>query len=369
LRQLSTKATQIEIDVAGTGPAIVETRRLPAARRHRSGIPVSEINPQHPDHEVLSSIAAEIHERAPNLCLLFPELVLDALEFVLDPVRTGRTKLSDLDNVEKTFVGLKIEHYLRDLLEAPKGIRDLFLAGKNVDVKNTVSERWSWMIPPETYRSSEPCVLVALNAVRREASLGLIVARREYLRRGKNRDGKLGISASSHRHILWLVRQGPLPADRWAGLDMTRFLELRRAKGGSFRAATFFAENLNRPVHRSVIQALLHDQLDYMKRVRGNGGAKDILREKNIALLSGAFHNPALERLGANKIGKDEHIAVKLRNADDEAVVRESEQQFVRTTASAIGPMLDTPFSSEPLGHPRPEQRQRFQMRSNQGLV
>jgi hypothetical protein len=60
-----------------------------------------------------------------------------------------------------------------------------------------------------------------------------------------------------------------------------------------------------------VILALLHDQLDPMKRLRGNAGAKDILRPRNIALLSGTYFNPVLQQLGLPRIGNDEHIAVE----------------------------------------------------------
>ena len=67
-----------------------------------------------------------------------PRLIADAIDFVIDPVRTARTKVADLDNVEKTFVGLKIEHFFRDFLDLPKGICDLRIDGFDLDIKNTV---------------------------------------------------------------------------------------------------------------------------------------------------------------------------------------------------------------------------------------
>ena len=242
--------------------------------------------------------------------------MLGALEFVLDPIRTGRNRLAQLDNVEKTFIGLKIEHYLRDMLKAPKGLRDLVLAGRNVDVKNTVGDRWSWMIPPETYREQEPCLLVALDEHRREAWLGLLVARPGFLG-SPNRDNKRGVLTAAYQHILWLQKALGLPSDRWAGIDMGRFLELRQMRGGSRRAAAFFSENLRRPVHRSVIQSLLYDQHDYMKRLRDNGGAKDILRPQGIALLSGTYFNGVLQLMGFRPIGGEEHIAIDVQSPEE----------------------------------------------------
>jgi hypothetical protein len=63
----------------------------------------------------------EVASRAgglPALQAKFPEIVRDAVDFVLDPVRTARTKVTDLDNVEKTFIGLKLEHFVRDRPDA-----------------------------------------------------------------------------------------------------------------------------------------------------------------------------------------------------------------------------------------------------------
>jgi len=62
--------------------------------------------------------------------------------------------VNELDNVEKTFIGLKLEHFMRDMLDVPKGLRDLKIAGLDVGIKNTVGGNWSF--PLETYRSSEP---------------------------------------------------------------------------------------------------------------------------------------------------------------------------------------------------------------------
>jgi hypothetical protein len=284
-------------------------------------IAASIVGPAHPDFAILSPIEQDIYRRISQPQTTVPEQLSAALEFVLDPVRTGRTHLSQLDNVEKTFVGLKVEHFLRDLLDAPKGIRDLELAGQNVDVKNTVGDSWSWMIPPETYRDSEPCLLAAIDEPRREVWLGLIVAKPDYL--GKpNRDLKRGILSKSYENILWLLKAAPLPRDPWVGIDMRRFLELRKMVGGRKRAAAFFRENLRRPVLRSVLEALLYDQNDPMKRLRANHGAKDILKDENIALLSGKYFKSLLAQLGFPHVESDEYIAIDGRSEEDGRLLR-----------------------------------------------
>lgn len=265
----------------------------------------------HPDFQALDRIRREIFRLAGGPDLLartFPALVRDAIDFVIDPVRTARTRISDLDNVEKTFVGLKIEHYFRDLLNVPKGLRDLVVDGTDVDIKNTV--RATWMIPPETYRNEDPCVLIATAEADGYCRLGLMVARDSYLNE-PNRDKKRGVSSVGRSNIMWLLDRCDFPSSRWDGLDMARFRQLRTMKGGTKRAACFFEENLGKPVHRSVVQALLFDQHDYMKRLRGNGGARDILRPKGIALLSGAYDADRAEAVGV-RLDSEEFVSVRL---------------------------------------------------------
>lgn len=286
----------------------------------------SNVAPGHPDYDLLSALAHEVRRRIPaHLDAAVAERSLDALEFVLDPVRTGRTSLAQLDNVEKTFVGLKVEHFVRDLLDAPKGVRDLVLCGHDVDIKNTVGSSWCWMIPPETYREEEPCVLIACNERERRTWMGLMLAREAYLG-AKNRDAKRRVLSGAFTNILWVANGVPWPRDRWAGVNMARFRELRSQSGGSARAAAFFGEHLGLPIHRRVVLSLLFDQLDPMKRLRGNQGAKDLLRPMGIALLSGTYFNPLLEGLGLPRIGTDEHIAVAPRTPEELALLKQADQ-------------------------------------------
>lgn len=272
--------------------------------------PVSSINEAHPDYPLLARIRDEILRRRSDGALQqkLPVLIKAAVDFVIDPVRTARTSIEELDKVEKTFIGLKIEHYLRDWLNVPKGLRrDLQIDGTEVDIKNTVGS--SWMIPPETYRGEEACLLIATAKFDGKCWLGLVLARDAYLG-SPNRDGKRPITEIGRRNILWLVEGQPYPPSHWAGIDMVRFRELRAIDGGSKRAAQFFRENIGRLVHRSVIEALLYDQSDYMKRLRGNGGARDLLEAESILILSGAYDGAAALEAGYS-LERDEFVSVK----------------------------------------------------------
>jgi hypothetical protein len=207
---------------------------------------------------------------------------------------------------------LKIEHYLRDLLDVPRGIkRDMQIDGVDVDIKNTVSS--NWMIPRETYRATEPCLLIASAKFDGRCWLGLMIAREEYLNK-PNLDSKRSISEAGKRNILWLVEGQPYPPSSWDGIDMARFRELRRVKPGALRAAMFFREHLDRIVHRQLVQALMFDQQDYMRRTRGGKSGKDgaraILAGEGITLWSGVY-----DRLKAQKqsitLAREEWIAIR----------------------------------------------------------
>lgn len=277
---------------------------------------LNEIGPGHNDYPVLSMLRDEIASRTGGLSALkakFPLIVRDAIDFVLDPVRTARTRVVELDNVEKTFIGLKLEHFVRDMLDAPKGLRDLVLGGMDVDIKNTVGNNWS--IPLETYRSSEPCLLMAVNDHKFTCSIGIIVAKLDYLHGGKgNRDTKRGVSKAGFENILWLVHDSPFPASRFSGIDMDRFRELRKIKNGNHRAAQFWREYLGHVVHRDVMQTLLFDQYDYMKRLRANGGAPDILKTEHIDILIGTYKDDRVQAAlcGIPDLKKNEIVGVQL---------------------------------------------------------
>lgn len=291
-------------------------------------IPPSLVEPGHPDYAALFPIRDEIVRRLGSMTEMesrFPLLVRDAVDFVLDPVRTARTSIKELDNVEKTFIGLKLEHFVRDMLDAPKRLRDLELCGKDVDIKNTVQNNWS--IPQETYRASEPCLLMAVDEAKHTCFLGLIVAKPVYLHSGLgNRDTKKGVSSEGFKNILWLLKDHGFPPSKYQGLNMERFRELRKSLEGSARAAQFFRENLRRVVHRDVVQGLLFDQYDYMKRIRANGGAPDVLRNEEIAILIGTYlkDRKLANNLGIVGLKSDEVVGVKAASDAERRIMREA---------------------------------------------
>jgi hypothetical protein len=212
---------------------------------------------------------------------------------------------------------VKIEHFLRDWLGAPKWLqRDLSIDGVEVDIKNTIGS--TWMIPPETFRAEEPCLLIATAKFDGRCWLGLVLARDAYLNSAEgNRDKKRTISEAGRKNIMWLVEDQEYPPSRWEGINMERFRELRKMQGGKLRAVQFFKENVGSIIHRSIVQALLHDQRDYMRRLRGDKkqvGARELLSEERIALLCGAWGDDCkvAAQAGFSDLTSEEWVAVRI---------------------------------------------------------
>lgn len=176
------------------------------------------------------------------------------------------------------------------------------------------------MIPPETYRDEGPCLVVTSKEQESLCWMGVMLARDAYLN-APNRDGKRGVKSSAVAHVLWLVEGAEYPPSVWRSFDMGEFRALREMQPGTARAAEFFRRNLGTEVPREVAEALLFDQKDPMKRLRGNQGARDILKPEGIALLSGAFGKKVLRALGRPQIANDAFIALTPASARERDIL------------------------------------------------
>ena len=91
-------------------------------------------------------------------------------------------------------------------------------------------------------------------------------------------------------------------------------------RGGTQRLATLFENRLETPVSRVLI-ASIAAQDDFMKRVRRNGGARDILAPKGIAILYSEKDRALMEQLGL-RFGYREFLSYKAKNAQETSLLR-----------------------------------------------
>lgn len=244
-----------------------------------------------------------------------------AIDEVIDTARTGRFFLSDLEKTEKTYLGTKFEILLRDWLQVPRGILlDLQIGGQEVDVKSTTGGGSGWMIPPEAI--NHLCILLRINEDASTCAFGLVRARADYLTAGQNRDAKKSISAAGRANIWWMVQDFSYTPNFWNLIDQNLREEIMGHRGGTQRLASLFENCLETPVSRVLI-ASIAAQDDFMKRIRRNGGARDILEPKGIAILYSESDHDLMRRLGIT-FGYREFVSYKPKDESEARLLREA---------------------------------------------
>jgi Restriction endonuclease NaeI len=287
--------------------------------------PATDIQVEHRDFVELNAIGTFILNVArqaerKGLDKEFPPLVRQMIDEVLDTPRTGRLTLTQLEKTEKTYLGTKIEIIIRDFLGVPKGIfLDLLIEGIEVDVKNTIGRNWS--IPREAI--DKICLLVGVNERENFCYLGLIKARREYLSDASNQDGKRGISPIGKTNILWILHHERYPANFWAKFtegELRRFHDVANVSPNE-RLARLFRHYQRKPVPRNAILDVAR-QLDSLKRVRANGGARDLLAGEGIAILSGEYKKELRTALGFGSLRRGEYVSIKPETPNEHVLLK-----------------------------------------------
>jgi len=273
------------------------------------------------DQKIINDIERAILKNVGGMAGLeenFPKLIRRAIDEVIDTPRTGRLMLEQIEKTEKTYIGTKVEILFRSFIRFPKGILDLNVDGVDVDIKNTVTG--NWMIPNEAV--GKPCILIEADEDKAVCWLGIIVAHMESLTKGANRDQKRSISKEGRQNIRWLLEKYPYPANFWRGFEPKKAWKIFQHEHANARLEHLFRESLGRPIPRAVIEGVAQ-QKDYMKRLRKNGGARDILASEKIAILSGAYDKDLISRLGLPACGKDEFISFWARTKEDQKILAE----------------------------------------------
>ncbi|MEO6716191.1 MAG: NaeI family type II restriction endonuclease [Novosphingobium sp.] len=289
-----------------------------------SGSGYQPLLPDHVDHGDLSHLEASLLAAVGGTALFEEKLrsfFRSAIDEVIDTARTGRFFLADLEKTEKTYLGTKFEILLRDWMQVPRGVvLDLMIGGQEVDVKSTTGGKSGWMIPPEAI--GQLCILLRVNEERSTCAVGLARARPDYLRTGTNRDAKTSFSAAGTSNIWWLVLDFAYTPNFWTLVDKERRELIMSPRGGTQRLATLFETCLETPVSRVLI-ASIAAQDDFMKRIRRNGGARDILAPKWIAILYSETDRELMLSLGLS-FGTREFVSFRPRNDAEVELLRQA---------------------------------------------
>lgn len=278
----------------------------------------------HPDYADLAALEQELISAVGGRTAFVEKLrsfFRSAIDEVIDTARTSRYFLADLEKTEKTYLGTKFEILLRDWLQVPHGVvLDLLIGGKEVDVKSTTGGGWGWMIPPEAI--GHLCILLRVNEEQSTCAVGLARARPEYLRPGQNRDKKTGFAAGGRNSIWWLVRDMHYTPNFWTLVSEALRQQIMLPRGGTERLTVLFENCLETPVSRVLI-ASIAAQDDFMKRIRRNGGARDNLAPKGIAVLYSENDRALMHQLGLS-FGSREFLSYRPKNDTEAQLLRDA---------------------------------------------
>lgn len=245
----------------------------------------------------------------------FARALRDTIDQLLNGEDTGRYDWSTLYKTEKTHAGTLVEIKLQREFRFEDGIdMDYRIAGIEVDCKYS-QQFGGWMIPPEA--RGHLCLLVWANDEKSQWSAGLFRVKDDWLNRGNNRDLKLTVKAEHRDKIAWLWRDAELPENVLLHMRPADRDAVFAHKSGQARLNELFRRAQNRRIGRNVVRTVAQ-QKDYMKRVRGNGGARSALRSEGILIIGDyESHRMIASQLGVTPPNEGEFVSVRVAKAKE----------------------------------------------------
>ena len=166
------------------------------------------------------------------------------------------------------------------------------------------------MIPPEA--DGKLMLLVQASDEDGTWSAGLLRAAEANLRPAGNRDGKRALSERGRAAVCWLHARAPLQENVLIRLPGRDVAAIFAAGSGQQRVNELFRRAQRMRVSRTVV-ATVAMQDDYMKRVRGGGGARDQLRAEGIVIFGDYAGDQVLAAaLGLPRPGPGEFVSARL---------------------------------------------------------
>ncbi len=244
------------------------------------------------------------------------EVLRDTLDQLYDGQRTGRWNFQQLHKTEKTHMGTLVEINLHREFNFQDGAAtDYRIAGVEVDCKYSMNAVWT--LPPEVVGH----IALLLTSDDRDSTwrAGVIRVTSDLLNVGRNRDAKATLSRLGRSKIRWLWATHP-------GLAPNLFLQLShddreaifgaKARRGNQHGQARVNELFRRVQHQIIRRAELAtvaQQDDFMKRARGNGGARTALRPEGIIVLGHQDNDPVVAAaLGLDVPRKGQFVSARV---------------------------------------------------------
>lgn len=255
------------------------------------------------------------------------KVIRETFNQLYDGQRTGRYRLDQLHKTEKTHCGTLVEINLHREFEFRDGSDlDYEIAGIDVDCKYS-QVLGGWMIPPEAV--GKLCLLVWADDAKALWNIGLVRAESKFLNTGANRDKKATLNVAGKAAIHWLfsdagkTHKGPLTKLQHLPLAPNLLLQMSpddvksifTLTNGTQRVNQLFRLAQGMIVDRNTV-ATVAQQDDFLKRVRGNGGARQHLRPEGIIILGHlAPHRQIARVLGLPVVQAGQFVSVRVSRA------------------------------------------------------
>lgn len=234
----------------------------------------------------------------------------DTLDQLYDGQRTGRYRWDQLHKTEKTHCGTLVEINMQREFQFADGDKlDYKIANIEVDCKYS-QDLAAWMIPNEA--RDEICLGLWADDAKAVWSAGLFRAIDELLTNRGNRDQKANLNKDGKASVQWLFQESELPPNVLLQIPEADVNHIMEPKSGAERIRRLFRTVQGQRIGRGVV-ATVAQQADYMKRIRGNGGARSQLREEGIIIL-GQYeaHREIARQLGLPIPGKGESVSARV---------------------------------------------------------
>jgi Restriction endonuclease NaeI len=283
------------------------------------GEPESEPGSDSDSDSALDAVEAELYSVDPS-GERTARVLRDTLDQLYDGQHTGRWSFDQLHKTEKTHMGTLVEINLhREFGFADGRVTDYKIAQAEVDCKYSMIFG-GWELPPEAM--GHICLLVTARDSDSTWAAGLLRIREALLRARTNRDAKRQLAAASRSGIrsLW-PDHGRLEENLFLHIDprvRDRIFGARNSLGqrnGQARTNELFRLVQHRIIRRAEL-ATVAQQDDFMKRARGNGGARSHLRAEGILVLGHQDNDPLVAAaLGLDTPRKGEFISARVTPA------------------------------------------------------
>ena len=252
------------------------------------------------DANAIISVRSEIFARIRRAGVTPTEFFGDVIRRAIDEVLSlgaKRYSIKQLDPPEQAYIGMRVEMLVRDGLDVGKGIQaDALIAGHEVDLK--WSKTLGWMIGPENLGTV--CLGLGMSGKDSAFSVGLFVPREAGVRKGKNRDKKISLTAKFRREgVSWLIENAPTPPNFIEKLDPALREEILTQPSAQQRLRKLAELVPETPIPRSAIVFVSLNKDDPLRRVRADKSRRTPPLGEMICL-SEKYGKDALVRLGVD---------------------------------------------------------------------